>query len=49
MTGGVVTGGWSFVIAAYTVTFSILAIYGLTLVTRFREESKRDAEERENK
>ncbi len=48
MTGGVVTGGWSFVIAAYTVTFSILAIYGLSLVMRFREETRRAAEERED-
>jgi hypothetical protein len=49
MSGGVVTGGWNFVVAAYTVTFSILAIYGVTLVTRFREESRRAAEERESK
>jgi hypothetical protein len=47
MTGGVVTGGWDFVIAAYTVTFTILAIYGVTLITRFRAESARDAQEQE--
>ena len=48
MSGGVVSGGWNFVIAAYTVTFSILAIYGVTLVTRFREESRRVTRERED-
>ncbi len=47
MTGGVVTGGWNFVVAAYTITFAVLAIYGVTLVTRFREEFRRAAEERE--
>jgi hypothetical protein len=47
MTGGVVTGGWSFVVAAYAVTFTILAIYGVTLITRFRVESARDSEAQE--
>ncbi len=47
MSGGVVTGGWNFVIAAYAITFTVLAIYGVTLVTRFREELKRAAEERD--
>ncbi len=49
MSGGVVTGGWGFVVAAYTITFSVLAIYGVTLITRFREERSRAAEERETK
>ncbi len=49
MSGGVVTGGWNFVVAAYTLTFAVLAIYGVTLVTRFRDEFKRSAEEREGK
>lgn len=49
MTGGVVTGGWNFVVAAYTVTFTILAIYGVTLITRFREESARASQEQETK
>ena len=31
MTQGVVTGGWSFVIAAYTLTFAGLLIYGISL------------------
>jgi hypothetical protein len=38
MSGGVVTGGWSFVIAAYTLTFAGLLIYGLSLVARLRRE-----------
>ena len=40
MSGGVVTGGWNFVIAAYSVTLVVLAIYGVSLVTRLREERK---------
>ncbi len=47
MSGGVVTGGWNFVVAAYAITFGVLAIYGVTLVTRFRDEFKRAAEERD--
>ena len=46
MTGGVVNGGWNFVIAAYAVTFSVLAIYGVTLITRLREAKNRASEER---
>ena len=41
MNGGVVTGGWNFVIAAYGVTFSVLFIYGVSIITRFREERSR--------
>ena len=37
---GVVTGGWNFVVAAYLVTFSVLFIYGVSIVSRLREESK---------
>lgn len=46
MTGGVVSGGWNFVVAAYTVTFSVLLIYGVTLITRLREAKNRASEER---
>ncbi len=49
MTGGVVTGGWNFVVAAYAVTFSVLAIYVVSLITRFREESARASEEQQTK
>jgi len=43
MTGGVVTGGWGFVWAAYTVTAAMLFLYGVTLITRLREEKSRVA------
>jgi hypothetical protein len=45
MSAGVVSGGWNFVIAAYAVTFSVLFIYGVSLVTRLREERSRANEE----
>ena len=45
MSGGMVTGGWNFVIAAYVVTFSVLFIYGVSIVTRLREERSRANEE----
>ena len=38
---GVVTGGWGFVWAAYAVTTGALLIYGVTLITRLREEISR--------
>jgi hypothetical protein len=46
MTQGVVTGGWSFVIAAYALTATVFLIYGITLLVRLREEQKRAAEGR---
>ena len=49
MSAGVVSGGWNFVIAAYAVTFSVLFIYGVSLVTRLREEHSRAAEETNTK
>lgn len=49
MSGGVVTGGWNFVVAAYAVTFGVLAVYVVSLITRFREESGRASEERQTK
>jgi len=49
MSGGVLTGGWNFVIAAYGVTFSVLFIYGVSIVTRFREERSRTPEEGNSK
>jgi len=45
MSGGVVTGGWNFVIAAYVVTFAVLFIYGVTIITRLRAERSRAANE----
>ncbi len=44
MTQGVVTGGWSFVIAAYAITAAVLTIYGVTLLTRLREEQRHERE-----
>jgi hypothetical protein len=38
---GVVVGGWEYVIAAYAVTAVAFVIYGVTLVTRLREERSR--------
>jgi hypothetical protein len=49
MSAGVVTGGWNFVIAAYGVTFSVLFIYGVSIVTRLREERSRTSEEANTK
>ena len=49
MTGGVVTGGWSFVVAAYVLTAFVFAVYGVTLITRLREERGRATREQETK
>ena len=43
---GVVQGGMEFVWAAYGITFGALAIYGVTLITRLREEWSRNRSER---
>lgn len=43
---GVVTGGWGYVWAAYGITAVVLLVYGVTLITRLREEWSRGAEER---
>jgi len=43
---GVVTGGWNFVVAAYSVTALVLLIYGVTIITRLRDEISRAAKER---
>lgn len=44
MTGGVVVGGWEYVWAAYAITFIAFIVYGVTLVTKIREEQAREAE-----
>ncbi len=43
---GVVSGGWNFVVAAYAVTALVLLIYGVTVITRLRDEISRASEER---
>jgi hypothetical protein len=45
MTQGVVTGGWNFVVAAYSITAAVLVIYGVTLITRLRDEISRAGRE----
>lgn len=37
---GVITGGWSFVIAAYAITGAALLIYGASLIARVRRASR---------
>lgn len=37
MSGGYVTGGWSFVWAAYGLTAFVLTFYGLSLALRLRK------------
>ena len=44
---GVVSGGWEFVWAAYGITAAVLLIYGVTLVTRLREEVSRSLRDRQ--
>jgi hypothetical protein len=41
---GVVTGGWNFVIAAYSITIAVLAIYGISLISRLRGERSNDSQ-----
>lgn len=43
MTGGVVVGGWEYVWAAYGVTALAFIVYGVTLITKLREERARAA------
>jgi hypothetical protein len=41
MTQGVITGGWNFVVAAYSITAAVLLIYGISLIARLRDEQRR--------
>jgi len=47
MSQGVITGGWNFVVAAYSITAAVLLIYGVTLITRLRDEQTRAKREGE--
>ena len=40
MTGGYITGGWGFVIAAYALTASALLLYGVSLWMRLKGEKR---------
>ena len=46
MNGGVVVGGWEYVWAAYGITTLAFLVYGVTLITKLREEWSRNASER---
>ena len=41
MSGGMITGGWNFVVAAYSLTAIVLAIYGASVIARLRNEINR--------
>jgi hypothetical protein len=45
MTGGMIQGGWNFVVAAYSVTALVLTIYGISVIVRLRAEIARASEE----
>lgn len=45
MTGGVVTGGWEFVWAAYGLSSLVLVIYIGSVIARFRSERQRAEDE----
>ena len=49
MTEGVVVGGWEYVWAAYGVTALAFIVYGVTLITKLREERSRAAAEGETR
>jgi hypothetical protein len=38
---GMIPGGWNYVVAAYSVTASVLAIYGASVIARLRSEIAR--------
>jgi hypothetical protein len=37
---GVITGGWEFVTAAYTITAIVLGTYVISVLSRYSKESK---------
>ena len=46
MSGGMITGGWNFVVAAYSLTATVLAIYGISVILRLRAEIAKASEGR---
>ena len=49
MNGGVVVGGWEYVWAAYGITALAFIVYGVSLITKLREERGRAASDGETK
>ncbi len=49
MSGGVVTGGWGFVIAAYSLTAVLFLGYTISIYSRFRAEKERFLREQRNR
>jgi len=41
VSGGYITGGWSFVWSAYGLTAFALAAYAISVIARLRKESSR--------
>ncbi len=41
MSGGVISGGWQFVWAAYGVTASLFTLYAISLAVRLREGKRK--------
>jgi hypothetical protein len=41
MTGGVISGGWEFVWAAYGVSAAIFIVYTISLFVRLREVTRK--------
>ncbi len=46
MNGGMIPGGWNFVVAAYSLTAIVLAIYGVSVILRLRAELAKKSEDR---
>jgi hypothetical protein len=38
---GMIPGGWNYVVAAYSVTAIVLAVYGASVIARLRNEMTR--------
>ncbi len=45
MPEGVIVGGWSYVIAAYSVTFVVMAVFAWSLQRRRRAEDERSEDD----
>lgn len=41
MSGGIITGGWPFVWAAYAVTATVFTVYTISIIMRLRDEQAR--------